>query len=81
MSWTFRRAMPVWWSFLWRTALYGVLAGLLFRIGAYVSSFVWKTDMKEGMLIASIAAALSYFPISLVALKQGLSKGASLSED
>ena len=74
MKLDFRQTVPIWWGFTWRTALYGALAVLLFRICAYVGSVVWSTDIRKGMYLASIAAAISYFPLALLALKQGLSR-------
>lgn len=76
MNWSFRRAMQVWWGFLWRSVIYGVLAGTPIRFSVYVAGRAWGMDMQGNMYIASIVTILIYLPITFVALKQSLSRNA-----
>lgn len=79
MDWKFKQAIPVWWSFLWRTVLYGAAAGALTRIVAYLLAKSGAIDMPEAMILANVAAGISYLPLSLVAMRQSLSRHAWFS--
>ena len=76
MDWKFNQALPVWWSFVWRASLYGVAAGLLIRFAAFVFGKSGAIDMPGAMSLANIATAMSYLAISLVAMRQALSRHA-----
>ena len=72
MSRKYDNALPVWWSFLWRTAAYGILATFLVRLAAYFLGKSGTIDMEGAMSLASIVTAICYLPISFVAMRQAL---------
>ena len=80
MDWTTRQAIPVWWSFLWRAALYGAVTGLFIRTIAYFVSFFGDFDPLHSLHLASIIGAACYFPVTLMAMRQALSKNVPPSD-
>ena len=68
--------LPVWWSFLWRTAVYSVAVGFLIRIAAYLLGKSGAIDIQEAMTLATLVAAVCYIPLSLLAMQRALSRHA-----
>mgnify|MGYP001769822365 CR=1 FL=1 len=71
---TWGRAVRVWWSLVWRTVLFGVLAGL--GVG-FVFSFLGSiAGMSQGSIFiySTIAGYATGIPIGIWVLKTVLSK-------
>jgi hypothetical protein len=75
--------LPIWWSFLWRYAVYelpisAVFGALLgFLVGRYALEAGWSTDGIKWTLKTWSAWGNTFFvrlPVSLVALQQALLK-------
>ena len=81
MSRNYNHTLPVWWSFLWRSAAYGIFASFLIRLAAYFFGKSGAIDLQGAMSLANILTAICYFPISFIAMRQALSKhiGASVA--
>ncbi len=67
---TWAKTFSVWWSFLWRISVYGLLIGLL--LGLFVSVFVGRPSEHPGYLLVTILVGV--VPIELAALRGAVSK-------
>ena len=72
--------LPVWWSFLWRSAAYGILASFLVRLVAYFFGKSGAIDLQGAMFVAKAFTAIAYLPISFIAMRQALVKHYSASD-
>ena len=80
MNRQYDHALPVWWSFLWRSAAYGIFANFLIRLAAYFIGKSGVIDLQGAMSIANIITAICYLPISYLAMRQALSRHAVASD-
>jgi len=71
VSW--RRALAVWWSAAWRGGLYAIPGGFLFGMLGGVLAAVTGAPQKA-QLYAAIGGYLASIPLSMLALKQALTK-------
>ena len=67
------QALPVWWSFIWRLAVYSVAASFLIRLTAYLVGKSGSIDLQGAMNIANAVTAASFLPVSFMAIRQALS--------
>ena len=80
MSRKYDHALPVWWSFLWRAAVYGILATFRIRLAAYLFGKAGVIDMEGAMSVASILTAVCYLPISFISMRQALLRHSAVSD-
>lgn len=70
---TWSETVPVWWSFVWRASLYGLLIGLVFGgIGGFIAAASGSPAYAHGY--GQIGGLLAGIPASLIAMKQTLAK-------
>lgn len=73
---TWSETLPIWWSFVWRAALYGLLIGFVFgAIGGFFAAVSGSTASAQGY--GQIGGLLAGLPASLIAMKQALVKHAA----
>jgi drug/metabolite transporter superfamily protein YnfA len=71
LSW--RQTFPVWWSFLWRSILFGLLGGIaLGAVGGMLAGLLGHPE--QGRLYGVFGGYLAGFLVSIVALKLALEK-------
>jgi hypothetical protein len=80
VGWKIGQAVPVWWSFVWRAALYCLAAGFLVRIAAYFLGKSGAIDMQGAMYLANLATIVAYIPASLLAMQKALTRHVRASE-
>lgn len=75
VSWN--QVLAVWWSFIWRGMMYGLLIG--FALGAAAGVYAVAIGQPEkGVLYGAFAGWLATIPASLIAMKKALSKHLAL---
>lgn len=76
---TWSETLPMWWSFFWRAALYGLFIGLVFgAIGGFFAAM--SGSMTSAHVYGQIGGLLAGIPASLLAMKQTLVKhGAAIA--
>lgn len=68
-----KAVVPIWWSFLWRSVLYGAVGG--FISGAIAGAIAGGTGhLDKARLSGSIAGYVVGFCLSVPALKHSLQK-------
>ena len=65
--------MPVWWSFVWRAAIYGALLGVVLGFCAGIYAGISGVP-ERGALYGTIAGWIGTIPASMLAIKQSISK-------
>ena len=68
------QALPVWWSFIWRLTAYSVAASFLIRVTGYLVGKSGGIDLQGAMSIANAVTAVSFLPVSYIAIRQALSR-------
>jgi hypothetical protein len=63
-------SLAVWWSFMWRAVIYGMLLGAL--LGGIAGFFAGTPE--RGALFGAIVGYIGTIPASMLALKQALTK-------
>ena len=72
-TFTWKQTMPLWWSFFWRTLVYGTVFGLV--LGALAGGFAgFLGSPEKGAFYGGIAGWVATFPATMLALKQSVSK-------
>lgn len=76
---TWSETLPVWWSFFWRAALYGLIIGFVFgAIGGFMAAM--SGSATSAHIYGQVGGILAGIPASLIALKQTLVKhGAAIA--
>lgn len=70
---TLERVLSVWWAFLWRTALYGMILGVaLGFIGGFVVGAAGRPDL--GAPVRALLGWLGSIPVSFVVMSIVLKK-------
>jgi hypothetical protein len=68
---TVRKVLPIWWSFTWRSLIYGALGALVFFF--ITSALVGGLGHREKMVFyGSVVSACVWLLLSVVALQQAL---------
>lgn len=68
-----KQAIPLWWSFFWRTLVYGLLFG--FVLGAFSGGIAGFLGVPEkAAFYGGIAGWVATFPATMLALKQSVSR-------
>jgi hypothetical protein len=68
-----KAVLPIWWSFVWRSVLYGAVGGLI--SGAIAGAIAGSTGhLDKARLSGSIAGYVAGFCLSVPAFKQSLQK-------
>lgn len=75
---TWSETLPMWYSFFWRAALYGLLLGIVFGgIGGFAAV---PGSTASAHMYGQAAGVLASIPASLIAMKQTLAKhGAAIA--
>jgi hypothetical protein len=69
LSW--KCSMSVWWSFIWRSAVYGAVGGIVLgAIGGFIAGATGHLD--EARIYGGIAGYLAGVTLSTLAMKQAL---------
>jgi ABC-type xylose transport system permease subunit len=70
---TWERVLSIWWAFVWRTVIYGMLLGLVLGfIGGFIVAAIGRPD-----LAATVGAFLGWLgsvPVSIVVMSIALKK-------
>jgi hypothetical protein len=72
MTLDWNRLFPIWWSFFWRAAIYGLIGG--FVLGAVFGAIAGATGhLDKASLYGGVGGYIAGIPASMLALKQTLS--------
>lgn len=76
---TWSETLPLWWSFFWRAALYGLLIGFVFGgIGGVIATMSGAPTSAH--VYGQLGGMLAGIPASLISMKQTLAKhGAAIA--
>lgn len=70
---TWDRVIQIWWSIVWRQAVFGLVAGIgLGFIGGFLAAFAGRPDLAT--LVAMVLGWLGSIPLSVVVLRIALKK-------
>jgi hypothetical protein len=71
LSWN--QSISIWWSFIWRATIYGVIGGAI--LGGIAGGLAVLTDSPASSIQwGQIAGYIAYIPASMLAIKQALEK-------
>ena len=70
---TWERVLPVWWAFMWRGSLYGMLLGFFLGFcGGLIVGFAGRPDL--GAPVGALLGWLGTIPVTLVVMSIVLKK-------
>ncbi len=70
---TWKKLLPIWWSFAWRATIYGGIGGFILGfIGGFLAAAMGHPE--KAALYGMLSAYIISIPASMLALKQALSK-------
>lgn len=73
MTVTWKKALPVWWSAVWRGAVYGLLGGVVLGATGGALAVMLHTPDKA-TTYGTIGGYIASIPASMLGVKQALSK-------
>ena len=73
MTLQWKETLPVWWSFVWRSVLYGLVGG--FVVGAVAGGVAGASGhLDKARLWGAVGGYLAGFALSTVAFRQALQR-------